>query len=160
MGSRSLSRRSGSWRLAVPGMILLGLAGRAAVGEPTIDRIEPPAARPGTSIDVKITGSELDGAAEVFFEQAGITAAAPTVENDKTLTARITVPADCPPGPQRMRVRTSDGLSELRMFHVHASEQVAEQEPNDSFAQAASRTFSTSSIASATSDRRIARPDL
>ncbi|MFM8496259.1 MAG: hypothetical protein ACKOEM_12155 [Planctomycetia bacterium] len=137
MGSRSLSRRSGSWRLAVPGMILFGLAGPAAFGEPTIDRIEPPAARAGTSIDVKITGSELDGAAEVFFEQGGITCAAPTVENDKTLTARLTVPADCPLGPQRMRVRTSDGLSELRMFHVHASEQAAEQEPNDSFAQAA-----------------------
>lgn len=136
MGWRSLMRRSGSWPSAVRGILLVGLAGRAAFGEPTIDRIEPPAARQGSSIDVKITGSELDGAAEVFFEQGGITAV-PTVENDKTLTARLTIPADCRPGPQRLRVRTSDGLSELRMFHVHASEQVAEQEPNDSFAQAA-----------------------
>ncbi|MEI6240665.1 MAG: hypothetical protein WCR51_09755 [Planctomycetia bacterium] len=121
----------------MPAVLGLGLAIRAAHGEPTIDRIEPPAARQGAAIDVKIIGAELDGAAEIFFEQGRITAAAPAVENDKTLTVRLTVPADCPPGPHRMRVRTSDGLSELRIFHVHVSDQVAEQEPNDSFAQAA-----------------------
>lgn len=137
MRLRPLSRRSGPWPLAVPGILLVGLAGQTVRGEPTIDRIEPPAARQGASIDVKITGTELDGAAEVFFERAGIDAAAPAVENDKTITTRLTVPADCPPGPHRLRVRTSDGLSELRVFHVHASEQVAEHEPNDSFAQAA-----------------------
>jgi len=136
MGSRSLTRRSGSWLAAMPAVLVLGLGGRASFAEPTIDRIEPPAARRGATIDVKITGAELDGAAEIFFEHGRITAAAPTVENDKTLTVKLTVPEDCPPGPHRVRVRTPDGLSELRMFHVHASEQVAEQEPNDSFAQA------------------------
>jgi hypothetical protein len=107
-----------------------------AIAEPTIDRIEPPAARQGGTIDVKITGGELDGAAEIFFEQGRITAAAPAVENDKSLTVRLTVPPDCPLGPHRLRVRTSDGLSQLRMFHVHGGEQVGEQEPNDGFEKA------------------------
>ena len=137
MRSRPLMHRSNTWLMAMPVMLSLGVVSRAARAEPTIDRIEPPAARQGAAIDVKITGTELDGAAEVFFEQGCITAAAPTVENDKTLAVKLAVPADCPLGPHRMRVRTSGGLSELRMFHVHASEQTAEQEPNDSFAQAA-----------------------
>lgn len=137
MRSCSLMHRSRTWLTAMVTMLLPVVAGRAARAEPTIERIEPPAARQGAEIDVKLTGTELDGAAEIFFEQGRITAAAPTVENDKTLTVKFAVPADCPLGPHRMRVRTSDGLSELRVFHVHASEQVAEQEPNDSFAQAA-----------------------
>ncbi len=128
--------RSHMWLLAMPVTLSLGVLGRAVRAEPTIDRIEPPAARQGAAIEVQITGTELDGATEVFFEQGCIAAAAPTVENDKTLAVKLTVPADCPLGPHRMRVRTSDGLSELRMFHVHASEQTAEQEPNDSFSQA------------------------
>jgi len=137
MRSCSLMHRSNTWLLAMPALLFLGLAGPAVRGEPTIDRIEPPAAWQGAAIDVKITGTELDGAAAIFFEQGRITAAAPTVENDKTLAVKLTVPADCPLGPHRMRVRTSDGLSELRVFHVHASLQAAEREPNDSFAQAA-----------------------
>jgi len=113
------------------------LAGRRpASAEPTIDRIEPPAARQGATADVTITGTELDGAAEVFFEDGRISAASPAAENDKTLTVRLTVPPDCPLGAHRLRVRTSDGLSQLRMFHVHGSEQVGEREPNDGFEQA------------------------
>jgi hypothetical protein len=107
-----------------------------AVAEPTIDRIEPPSARQGTDVDVRIGGTELDGAAEVFFEGGRITAAAPVAENDKSLKVRLSVPADCPPGPHRLRVRTSDGLSDLRMFHVHDAEQVQEKEPNDAVATA------------------------
>jgi len=107
-----------------------------AAAEPTLTRIEPPAAPQGATVDVKITGTELDGAAEVFFESGRIVAAAPVAENETSLTVRLTVPADCPPGPQRLRVRTTDGLSQLRMFHVIASEQVAEKEPNNGFEQA------------------------
>lgn len=110
--------------------------GRPASAEPTLTRIEPPAAPQGAAVDVKIMGTELDGAAEVFFEGGRITAAAPTAANDTSLTVRLSVPADCPPGPHRLRVRTADGLSQLRMFHVLAAEQLPEQEPNNDFQQA------------------------
>lgn len=102
-----------------------------AGAEPALERLEPPAARQGTALDVKIIGTDLDGAAEVFFEDGLISAATPVVENEKTLAVRITVPADCPTGPHRLRVRTADGLSQLRIFHVHGVDQVQEQEPND-----------------------------
>lgn len=107
-----------------------------AAAEPALTRIEPPAAPQGATVDVKITGTELDGAAEVFLEDGRIVAGAPVAENDTSLTVRLTVPADCPPGPQRLRVRTADGLSQLRMFHVIATEQIREQEPNNGFEQA------------------------
>ncbi len=116
-------------------LAILFAAGPAGA-EPTLDRIEPPAAQRGTSVEVKITGAELDGAAEVFFEDGRITTEPPVVVNDNSLTVRLTVPADCPLGSHRLRVRTADGLSQLRMFQVHATEQVAEREPNDGFDQA------------------------
>lgn len=122
--------------LAITAIMMVACLVRPSAAEPALARIEPPAAPQGASVDVKITGTELDGAAEVFFESGRITAAAPVTENDTSLTVRLTVPADCPPGPQRLRVRTADGLSQLRMFHVLPGEHLREREPNNGFEQA------------------------
>jgi len=133
------TRSFASLCLAIPMTTVVAMIacwGRPAAAEPSLTRIEPPAGSQGATVDVKITGTELDGAAEVFFEDGRIIAAAPTVANDTALTVRLTVPADCPPGPHRLRVRTADGLSQLRMFHVLAGEQLPEREPNNDFQQA------------------------
>jgi hypothetical protein len=111
-------------------------AANAVHAEPTIERIEPPAGRSGTDVEVRIVGQQLDGAAELFFEEGRIRAEPPVVESGTVLKAVLHLPADCPPGPQRLRIRTSDGLSDLRMFHVHAAEQSQEVEPNDATAAA------------------------
>ena len=123
-------RSSASSRVAIAIALVAGGAARSGA-EPAIERLKPPAARQGETVDLQISGLELDGAAEVFFEDGRIAAAAPVVENDKQVTVRLTVPADCPLGPHRVRVRTNDGLSQLRMFQVHAREQLPEHEPNN-----------------------------
>jgi len=124
------------FRRAVAAVCFWIAAVDGADAEPTIERIEPPAGRCGTDVEVRIVGQQLDGAAELFFEEGRISAEPPVVESGTVLKALLHLPADCPPGPQRLRIRTADGLSDLRMFHVHATEQSPEIEPNDSLAVA------------------------
>jgi hypothetical protein len=112
--------------------ILLLLACHAtAVAAPALSRIEPPAGQRGTELEIRISGSELEEPQEVFFEEGHIAVKAVTEDKGKVVKATLAIPADCPLGPHRMRVRTAEGLSELRMFHIHGSEQSQEKEPNN-----------------------------
>ncbi|MFM8633919.1 MAG: PPC domain-containing protein [Planctomycetia bacterium] len=108
----------------------------AAVAAPALNRIEPPAAQQGSEIEITISGTELDEPQELFFEDGRITATAIATDKENVVKATLSIPADCPLGPHRMRVRTAEGLSELRVFHVHGSEQAPEKEPNNDHAAA------------------------
>ena len=101
----------------VAGLLVL-LASPAVLASPTIGRITPPAGRQGAEVEVAIAGSELEDAEQLFFEEGRIQVVSVTPENDGRIKATLKIPADCPPGPQRMRIRTANGLSELRMFQV------------------------------------------
>ena len=102
-----------------------------AVAAPALSRIEPPAAQRGTEVEIHISGSELEEPQEVFFEEGRIAVKAVAEEQGNMVKATLSIPADCPLGPHRLRVRTAEGLSELRMFHVHGTEQAPEKEPNN-----------------------------
>ena len=119
---------------ACPGLLaclgLLVCYGSVTIAAPALERIEPPGGKQGAEVEIRITGTELDEPQELFFEADRISVAALTGENN-VVTATLRIPADCPPGPQRLRLRTAEGLSDLRMFHVHLSDQLEEQEPND-----------------------------
>ncbi|MEI7782044.1 MAG: hypothetical protein WCJ18_08995, partial [Planctomycetota bacterium] len=109
---------------------LLACYGLVAVAAPALERIEPPGGKQGAEVEIRITGTELDEPQELFFEAGRIGVAALTAEGN-VVKASLRIPADCPPGPQRLRLRTAEGLSDLRMFHVHLSDQLEEKEPND-----------------------------
>lgn len=114
------------------GTVLLLLGQVTAVSAaPALTRIEPPAAKQGSEIEITISGTELDEPQELFFEEGLIAVKAVVAGKENAVKAALSIPADCPLGPHRMRLRTAEGLSELRMFHVHGSDQVAEQEPNN-----------------------------
>lgn len=127
---------------AVAGAILLILAA-TAVAAPALDRIEPPAGRPGSEVEITISGAELDEPQELFFEEGRIAVKGVSAENENVVKATLSIPVDCTPGPHRLRLRTAEGLSELRMFHVHGSEQQTEQEPNNDIASALPVTAGT-----------------
>ena len=112
-------------------LLLLTCPAAAALAAPALSRIEPPAARRGTEIEIRISGSELEEPEELFFEEGKITVKAVAEDKGNAIKATLSIPADCPLGPHRLRVRTAEGLSELRMFHVHGSEQSQEKEPNN-----------------------------
>lgn len=112
------------------------LAWPAPAAAPALNRIEPPAGRQGSEIEVTISGADIDEPRELFFEAGRIAVAGLATVKENVVKATLSIPGDCPLGPHRLRLRTADGLSELRMFHVHGSEQAAEKEPNNAAAVA------------------------
>jgi len=119
-------------------MIALGAlaAGRPATATPVITRIEPAGAPRGGEVEVVIRGRDLADPKELFFEGGGIEVASLEGVDGTAVKARLRLAADCPPGPRKLRVRTKDGLSELRSFRVGLLEQQAEKEPNGDLATA------------------------
>ncbi|MFM7108569.1 MAG: hypothetical protein ACKOZU_08235 [Planctomycetaceae bacterium] len=122
--------------VVVAALVAAGFSAWPAAAAPTIGRVEPPGAPPGAEIEIRLIGGDLGEPQELFFEEGRIAVTALAGVDDKTVKATLRVPADCPPGPHRLRVRTRDGLSELRTFRVGGFEQVAEVEPNDAAAAA------------------------
>lgn len=116
--------------------LLAATAGTASAVSPTIGRIEPGGAPPGAEIKVTILGKDLADPQELVFEEGRIAVVSLAGVDNGKLEATVRVPADCPTGGQRFRVRTRHGLSELRFFRVGGFEQVAEAEPNDAAAAA------------------------
>ncbi|MFM8579686.1 MAG: PPC domain-containing protein, partial [Planctomycetaceae bacterium] len=94
------------------------------------DRIEPPAGTRGTEVQLTLTGSDLADPKELFFEEGRIEVVSLEAAG-AGVKATVRIPADCPLGAPRMRVRTATGLSELRLFQVHRWPQDQEKEPND-----------------------------
>jgi hypothetical protein len=125
--------RAGSAR--VQPRVLLGLAvallvGHPATAAPTIDRVAPGGGRRGSEIEIVLSGRSLASPQEVFFEEPGISILEVAGIDGNRVRARLAIAADCRPGNHRLRLRTADGLSDLRMFRVGILEQVTEQEPN------------------------------
>ena len=130
-------RLHGVRSLLVAGLTVLATAGSGSAS-PTLARLEPPGARQGAEVEVRIVGTELDGAEQVFFEEGRVEVVSFEQDKDNSIKAKLRIPAACPPGSQRVRVRTVNGLSDLRMFQVFSSDLVEEKEPNDAFDKAAS----------------------
>jgi hypothetical protein len=108
---------------------------------PAIDRIWPPGSPAGTELVVEFRGRELDDAREVVFEGGGIAATDLELVDPQTVKARLAIPATCPPGPHRVRIRSADGLSDLRTFRVGGFAQALESEPNNDLATARAVTL-------------------
>src|SRR5690606_29486521 len=104
----------------------------------------PPGGKQGTSVEVTITGSDLDEASKLHFSHPGITAvqkttppgpfdpAPPPVENQFI----VTIAADVPVGLYEARAIGRFGISSSRVFSVGNLPEAAEQEPNNTPEQA------------------------
>jgi len=104
----------------------------------------PPGAKQGTSVDVTITGEDLEKVSQLQFSTAGITATQKTqppalgqegpqpVPNQFTLT----IPADAPLGICEVRAIGKYGISNPRAFVIGSQEELVEAEPNDTAPQA------------------------
>ena len=112
MATGSKNRWRILWLLAVM------LAARPSLADPVIGRIMPPAGQRGTECEVTITGSRLDGAEELFFEDGLIEQLSIEQPDAKTVTLRLRIPEECPLGSHRIRLRSPAGLSDLRTFAV------------------------------------------
>jgi len=126
-------------RLPLVAALVLSAAA-PAVAAPSIARIVPAGAPRGATVEVEITGSNLSDARELFFQDPGIVVEQFAAAGGRRVTATLRVAADCPTGPRKFRLRTRDGLSDLRTFRVGLLPQEPEVEPNDDPATAAAIT--------------------
>jgi len=136
--------RGGLLRRHAGGLLLLTiLATSAAVAPPavhadlSIDRIEPGGGPRGAELEIAIAGKEFTDPRQLWFEDGAITVVSLTGVDATHVKATIRIPADCPLGPHRLRLRTKHGLSELRTFRVGTLPQSAEVEPNNDLQAAA-----------------------
>ncbi|NBV44357.1 MAG: hypothetical protein EBR86_01645 [Planctomycetia bacterium] len=119
------------------GGLLAGLLVATPVwAAPTIDRVFPGGGQQGSTVEIVLSGRSLAEVRELFFETGTIRVLEVANVDGNRVRARVEIPAACPPGNHRLRVRTAEGLSELRMFRVGVLEQMAEQEPNNDLATA------------------------
>lgn len=121
------SRRPSGWA-ALLAAAAIGLPATAA---PVIDRILPPGGPRGAEIEVEFRGRELEDARELVFENDVITVIGLVQADPQVVKATLRIPPDCPLGGHRLRIRTADGLSELRTFRVAGFTAVRETEPNN-----------------------------
>ena len=63
----------------VAGFLLASVAARAQVTipQPVLATVTPPAAQVGSSVEITITGSNLEGASALLFSERGISCAPP-----------------------------------------------------------------------------------
>src|SRR5437867_2886109 len=102
-------------RTALAVLVALLATGAASAGPPKLNAFDPPAARRGAENRVLAYGKELTGAelvlpfaAEVKREGGGTDSA----------VFKIKPAADVPPGAYPVRLRTAEGISNLRLFAV------------------------------------------
>lgn len=113
----------------------LVVSGFAAAG-PTVESVVPGVGPRGGEFTVVITGGRLKDACDLLFYDQGLTLGKLEVVSENEVKATLSAAADCPIGPQRFRLRTRSGLSELRLIEISPFPVIAETEPNDTPKQA------------------------
>ena len=114
-----------------------------------LETIFPVGAKAGTSVEVNLTGTELDGMKSLKFGHPGIKAEVvvvppPPVDPKKPAPVKkdgpepipafkVTVAPDVPPGCYDVRADAKMGVSNSRVFVVGDRPEVAEKEPNNEF---------------------------
>lgn len=87
---------------------------------PAITATSPSAARPGGTVNVTVSGSNLAGATSLWTSFESKSVLAPGVKNNgknaSQVVFRVTVPKDAPVGIHGLRVITPNGVSPLRLF--------------------------------------------
>jgi hypothetical protein len=129
-------------------MTVLPTAGYAQLA-PEIGYVYPPGAQAGTTVDVKLGGYDWTPDMQVFvhdprvkLESVGAPTAVlvpeppywfgakgrgPAWPLPRELSARLTIPADVPPGPVRFQVANANGPSPPGVFFVGDGSEVVEQ---------------------------------
>ncbi|WP_425618887.1 PPC domain-containing protein [Anatilimnocola sp. NA78] len=108
-------------------------AARAELPSPRLDRVAPLGAAAGSSVEVQVSGSEIDDLQSLVFDHLGIVAK-PVEGKDlnKDRKFAVTIAADVPEGTYDARVTTKWGVSSPRLFAVSRGlADQAETEPNN-----------------------------
>ncbi|MFO0956114.1 MAG: PPC domain-containing protein [Isosphaeraceae bacterium] len=100
--------------------------------QPRLDSLFPVGGRAGETVDVRITGADLEGADTLDFDHPGLR----SFRFKEPNRFRIAIAPDVPPGPYELRASSPLGLSNSRIFVVGDRPEIVEAEPNDRAEQA------------------------
>jgi hypothetical protein len=115
---------------------VLLLAATAHAADPQINSLAPYGIQRGTEATLTINGAGLATASELLFYTPGFTVKKIEAGKDDTLKATIAVAADCQLGIHAIRLRSLQGVSNLRTFTVGNLSEATETEPNNNYEQA------------------------
>jgi hypothetical protein len=103
----------------VCGFCVTGIPAQAA---PVVTTTAPQAVVPGQQIDIKLRGSDLAGASQLWTQFGAAAQLTPDVKDNGTnaaeVTWRLNVPADVPVGIHGLRVAGPNGVSSLKLIMV------------------------------------------
>ncbi|MEX0586477.1 MAG: PPC domain-containing protein, partial [Pirellulales bacterium] len=124
--------------LAVTGVLVGARFASAQLPAAELRGVFPPGGKQGTTLDLTVTGEDLDGPQRLVFSHPGVVAE-PKVAAPSEFQAPRPVPnqfsikiaADVPPGVYEARMLGKYGLSNPRCFVVGAGPESLEQEPNN-----------------------------
>jgi len=132
--------------LSVAALAIVAIAAPAFAQLPVarLYSVFPPGAKQGTTVDVTITGEDLEKAAQLQFSIPGITATQKTQppalgqEGPQPVPGQftLTIPADAPLGICEVRAIGKYGISNPRAFVIGSKEELIETEPNNTQQQA------------------------
>ena len=134
-GAASGAVRNGKpFRYACCGL-LLALATTLRATVPNFASIAPTGGQRGTTVEVTLRGDRLANTQEIFLYSPGITVEKIAEAADKSVKATLLIAADCRLGEHALRLRTTSGISALRIFYVGPCPSVEEKEPNNTAAK-------------------------
>lgn len=114
-----------------PALIALALPASALAAPPQLKTVFPPAARRGTVNELKAVGAHFSRGAELLVPfVAEIRVQFHSIE---VLTLVVKPAVETPPGVYPIRVRTAEGVSNLRMLAVTDVPVVSAKEPNGQY---------------------------
>ncbi|MEZ6059508.1 MAG: PPC domain-containing protein [Planctomycetaceae bacterium] len=101
---------------------------------PRLLTTKPMGGQAGSTVNVTITGDNLEDADELRFSHPGITATARLDESGQPVPREyvVAIADDCPAGVHEARVMTKLGLSSSRVFSVGVLPETAQAGPNTS----------------------------
>ena len=95
-------------------------ASPAAAGAPSIESVAPGVGQRGAEFQLRLVGAGLEDAADLMLYSPGVVCTGiQSSENEATATLRAA--DDCPFGTHPFRLRTKQGISELRIVSRDAS---------------------------------------
>lgn len=139
--------RAMPWVLSVAVMVMVGprVQAQNAYPQPRLQALLPAGGKAGTTVEVTLTGSDLDDVQTLMFSHPGIKAELippPPPPDPKKPTPpgpprfRVQIAADVPLGLHEVCVVGRFGVSNPRLFWVGDLPEVLEQEPNSDVDQA------------------------
>jgi hypothetical protein len=98
---------------------------------PQLKNIFPPGARRGTTVEVDLGGTALEGTNKLYFSDPGITAELISDPAKPPARFKVTVAPGVPIGDHDVRSIGQNGVSNPRVFSVGGVEESNEKEPNN-----------------------------